>query len=758
MHSPSLRSGPTARRTGRGVRPLARSAIASLLVASAIGGVGLRTSARATHAATPGGTAVTTAHNDTFRTGQNLSETILNTGNVNAAAFGKRVSYPVDGQVYAQPLVVPGVTFSDGSVHDVAYVATENDSVYAFDADATTDTAPLWHSSFADPAAGVTTVPSEDVYQKYANLDINPRLGITGTPVIDRETGTLYVVAFTKEDGRYVQRLHALDIASGAEREGSPVEIAASVPGSGYDAQDGRITFNPRTQNQRPGLLLSHGVVFIAWASFGDTDPYHGWVMGYDAATLRQVSAYNDTPDSTPDGQLGQEAGVWMSGAGLAADAAGSIFLVTGNGDFDPRPNGRNAGDSILRLSASDGLARADGFTPFNQACLDGRDDDLGSGGALLLPDQPGDHPHLLVASGKEGRLYLVDRDHMGGYTADPALTCGGDEEARTAIDRIVQELPGGTTGSLFGSAAYWQGTAESGPLVYIGGYGDVLRSFALSDGTLSGTPTAQGPDTYGFSGATPSISSDGAAPGTGVVWVISPASCDGPGCTPSGPSALRAYDATDVSRELYNSEENPDRDQVGSYVKFSVPTVANGRVFVGTQDSLDIFGLLAGGDETATPESVSQPTDTPVVGVTTATPAVGQTATAIDARTDIPSATATDTPAPAVTDTSVPEAAALSFAVHGVYRHGPDRGRRLSGRLDIAPVVPTGPRYSGTLTFADGTVLPVRARVEDFVIGLSAGPRIVGAGHQTRSGGFVGVFYGPKRGDVGTWRGSPLS
>ncbi len=545
------------------------------------------------HLATQSDDSVLTFHNDTLRTGQNLNETLLNTGNVNPQHFGKRVSYPVDGQVYTQPLFVHDVVIQGHHSH-VVYVATENDSVYAFDADQVHVVAPLWKTSFLH-LPDVTAVPASDVFGKYPNHDIQPSVGITSTPVIDLTTNTMYVVAMTKEHGnQYVQRLHALDITTGEDKPGSPVIIVAQVNGKGYDKSKGTpsiVTFNTREANQRPALLFVNGVIYIAWGSFGDTDPYHGWVLGYtyNGTAFRQVSVYNTTPD-------GQEGGIWMSGAGPAADAQGNVYLTTSNGTFDlTQPGQRDAGDSFVKLSTQDGLVQSDYFTPFNQECLDGRDEDLGSGGVLLLPEQSQTaHPRVLVGVGKEGRIYVIDRDQMGQFHSYPGtLQCNSNAEIRTDIDQILQELPSNSTGGFFGIPSYWVGTATSGQLVYIGEAGDHLKSFQLNGDTLSASATAQTPETFGFPGVTPSISSNKSIAGTGIVWVISPASCGGPGCAPGGPGVLRAYDATNIKVELYNSEQNFTRDRLDSYVKFSVPTIANGKVFVGTQTSLNIYGLL---------------------------------------------------------------------------------------------------------------------------------------------------------------------
>ena len=536
---------------------------------------------------TPPKVAVLTYHNDTFRTGQNRQEAILNTKNVTPATFGKLVSYPVDGEIYAQPLVVPDVRLPDGSVHDIVYVATESDSVYAFDANAVHAGAPLWHASFVNADYHVIPVPSPELYPPVTGYDIFPYVGITGTPVIDRASGTLYVVTMTEESGRYVERLHALDIATGKEKPSGPVDIKARVTLSGPSGQR-TVTFNVQDANQRPALLLSHGVIYIAWASFGDYGSYHGWVMGYDATTLKQVFAYADTPD-------GNGGGIWMGGDGPAADESGNVYVISGNGPFNLDQNGSDASNTILRFSPGKGSKVTDYFTPFNQFCLNDGDVDLGSGGPLLLPDQSGAHQHELVAMGKEGRLYLVDRDHMGQYQSisDP---CSQSE--RMDVDAVVQEFqPQASTngGTFFGTPTYWQGTKTSGPLIYIGAFHYPLKAYRLVNGELATSPSSSAHTKLEFPGATASVSSNGSMDGTGIVWVVTASSCDRTGCNPQGEGILRAYDATNLSKELYNSEMRPARDRLESYVKFSVPTVANGKVFVGTGYSLAIYGLLAG-------------------------------------------------------------------------------------------------------------------------------------------------------------------
>src|SRR5437879_8359632 len=513
---------------------------------------------------------VLTYHNDNARTGQNLGETILTPGNVAPGTFEKLFSYPVDGYVYAQPLYAPNVNIPGQGFHNVVFVATEHDSVYAFDAD-DASVGQLWQVSFIDPANGVTPVPPGDVQSQ----DIAPEIGITGTPVIDDVSGTLYVVARTKEvlgDGsHYVQRLHALDITTGAEKFGGPVVIgdtifdgssttyvsAPSVSGSGDGSVGGQVFFDALRQNQRSGLLLLNGVVYIGWASHSDTSPYHGWVLGYDAQTLAPVggAVFNTTPN-------GGQGGIWMSGGGLAADSNGSVYLSTGNGTFDVTGSQAPAyGDSVLKLATGLDLTVADSFTPWNQEDLKNKDQDLGSGGVLLLPDQPGARPHLLVTAGKDGTIYLIDRDDLGGYQR-----CG------TGCDDVVQEL---TIGQCFCTPAYFNNQ------VYFQGANDVLKAFSLSNGRLVSPPASQSSVPFNYFGATPSISANGSS--SGIVWALQAAA--------QGPAILRAYDALDLSRELYSSDQMP-ADQLDGAVKFAVPTVANGQVYVGTQSSLSVFGL----------------------------------------------------------------------------------------------------------------------------------------------------------------------
>ena len=503
---------------------------------------------------------VTTYHNDNARKGQNLNETILTPANVNPNGFGRVFVQPVDGYIYAQPLYVPNVSIG-GQAHNVVFVATENDSVYAFDADsaAAANASPLWHVSFINPPS-VTTV---DSVGDIACTDLVPQIGITGTPVIDNGTGTLYVVASTKESGVFFQRLHALDIATGNEKFGGPVAILATVPGTGDGSSGGQISFDALHQNQRPGLLLWNGVVYITSAAHCDHSPYHAWVFGYNASDLQQVVVWNSTPN-------GSDGGVWQSGGGPAADSAG-IYFVTGNGTFDANTGGTDYGDTILKLSGPTAgtLQVLSSFTPFNQAVLSANDTDLGSGGALLLPALPAGSAHqdLLVACGKEGTIYLVDRNNMGGYNS--------------ATDQVVQELPG-AIGSFYGMPAYWNNT------VYLGGQNDNLKAFSFNaggSGLLSLSAVSYSPESFTFPGPTPSVSASGS--GNGIVWAIETDTY-----ASNGPAVLRAYDATNLANELYNSTQDGSRDTPGPAVKFAAATVAQGKVYVGTATQLAVFGL----------------------------------------------------------------------------------------------------------------------------------------------------------------------
>jgi hypothetical protein len=507
---------------------------------------------------------VYTYHYDNQRTGQNTNETVLTTGNVSSTQFGKLFSYPVDGELYTDPLYVAGVKIPGQGTHNVVYVTTEADSVYAFDADGL-QTTPLWHINFTNPSQGITTIPYKEISP--CNM-LGPVVGITSTPVIDPASQTLYVVVRTKEVSggvtSYPQRLHALNITSGAEVSGSPVRISASVAGHGVgDDGQGMVAFDDLTDNSRAGLLELNGVIYITWSSLCDQQPYHGWVIGYDAKTLQQTFVLNTSPNGTA-------ASIWAGGAGIPADADGNIYIQTSNGDFNADGGGDSYGDTMMKIGTSSGNPQVlDYFTPYNQAMLAIQDFDLASGGPLLLPDQPTSPTHLLVGAGKEGSVYVVDRDNMGHFRA-------------TDNNQTHQWLPFavGTAGdheAFFGMPAYWQNH------VYFWGANDFLKDFRLFNSLLSPTAIALGSTMSQTFGPTPSVSSNGTR--QGIVWTANYAG--------SKRAVLRAYDAANISRELYNSTQAGTRDQAGLSVEFTVPTVVNGKVYLGTQTELDVYGLL---------------------------------------------------------------------------------------------------------------------------------------------------------------------
>ena len=498
-----------------------------------------------------GQVSVLTYQYDVSRVGVNPNETGLTPQNVNVNQFGKLFSYPVDGQVYTQPLYVANLNMGSSGTHDVVFVATEHDSVYAFDADGPGASAggPLWQVSFLNPAGGVTTVP----YLDTECGQIAPEIGITGTPVIDRQSGTLYVVAMTKENSNYLHRLHALDITTGQERPGSPVVIQASVPGSGDGGST--VTLIPKNYKQRAGLLLLNGIVYTGWSSHCDLDTYHGWLLGYDAHTLAQVSVFN----ATPNGGMGA---FWGAGAAPAADAAGNIYVVSANGTFDRAMGGPDLGESYIKLAAG-ALSVLDYFTPFNEQVLSNGDADTGSAGVALLGDEAGspEHPHLMVGGGKGRTIYLIDRDHLGG------MQMGSDSQ-------IVQSISG-VMHSLFGNPAYFNQT------VYLCASGDGVLALPIANAQLATTPSSR-TNRYPYPGCVPTISANG--PSNGIVWSLE--------STP----ALHAHDASNLANELYNTNQNQARDALDSFLNFSVPTVANGKVYAATATALMVYGLLPPG------------------------------------------------------------------------------------------------------------------------------------------------------------------
>ena len=513
---------------------------------------------------------MTTYHNDDARTGQYLHETQLTPANVTAGSFGKQFASTVDGEVYAQPLYLAGLFLPGHGRHNVVFVATEHDSVYALDADTG---ATLWQTSFLTTSAAntvVSSVPNTDVPGKCGQ--IAPELGITATPALDAVTGRLYVVAMTKETTsgtdttvNYFQRLHSLDVTTGADVAGSPVDIQGSVPGTGDGGTED--VFVPLDYKERPGLVLSRGRLYTFWSSHCDAGTYHGWIMSYDAATLAERGVYNVNPN-------GQRASFWASGAAPAVDAAGNLYPAAGNGTFDAQnadgstnPDGVDYGESFLRLTpAGRTLVTSDWFTPYNVQSLDDSDLDTGSAGVVLY--DVGDN-HLLASAGKEGRIYVLNRDNLGKFT--PNADAGA-----------VQTIPAsanGLAGGLFGCPAFFNSSAN-GPTLYFSGVGDYPKAFVLSAaGTLPAAPTSQVATTFGYPGAVPSISANG---GTGgIVWML------------QDTAVLHAYDADNLGTELYNSNQNAARDALGSYTKFTTPIITQGRVYVGTEDHLVAYGLL---------------------------------------------------------------------------------------------------------------------------------------------------------------------
>jgi len=493
-------------------------------------------------------------HNDLARTGQNLNETTLTPANVNSTTFGKLRSLPVDGKVDAQPLYLSGQKNIAGGTHNVLYVATEHDSVYAFDADSGTQ---LWKVSLL--GSGETTSDARGCDQ------VVPEIGITATPVIDRTAGpngVIYVVAMSKSGSTYFQRLHALDVTTGAEVFGGPKNIQATFPGTGDNSSNGNVVFDPAQYKERTALLLLNGVLYTTWASHCDIRPYTGWIMGYNQTTLAQTSVLNIVPN-------GSEGAIWMADTGPSVDSSGNIYVLVANGDFGTAmdangfPSNGNFGNAFLKISTSGGLAVADYFEMSNQQSENGSDLDLGSGGAIVLPDLTdgsGNIRHLAVGAGKDGHIYVVNRDAMGKFSS--------------SSNNVYQDLTG-VIGGVFSMPAYFNNT------VYYGAVGDAIKAFKITSAKLSTGPSFQSSNSFIYPGATPSISANGTS--NAIVWAAE-----------NGPTAvLHAYDATNL-HELYNSNQaSGGRDQFGTGNKFITPMIVNGQVYVGTTNSVGVFGLL---------------------------------------------------------------------------------------------------------------------------------------------------------------------
>jgi hypothetical protein len=521
---------------------------------------------------------------DNTHQGQNTQETVLTPTNVNTNTFGKLFSQTVDGQVYAQPLYVANLTVN-GVTHNVIFIVDEHDSVYAFDADSNggTNSAPLWQASMISTAhgaaSGATTVPYTDV-QGGAG-DIHPEIGITSTPVIDLTTNTLFVLAKSKENGNYVQRLHALNILTGNEQSGSPVSLSASVPGNGTGSSGGTLAFSTMWQNNRSALDLFNGNIYIGFGSHGDDGPWHGWVLVYNETTLKRTAVFCTSPNGDGDG-------IWGAGAGFPIDtvsANGRAFLATGNGDmtsYPPLTTNVDYGESILRFDLSNGgFAISDAFTDFNQSALTGADLDQGSGGILLLPNQTGIYPHLLVQVGKEGRILVINRDSLGGYVGpNPGYNTNAVQDITGAL---------GSDSGLWSTPAYWNGN------VYMWAENDALKMFPITNGVLATRATAQSSATSTFPGASPVVSSNGTQ--DGIVWALMTDAY-----ISNGTSVLYAFNATNVAQELYDSNQNSNRDDPGPAIKFTVPVITNGKVYVGAGYQIDVYGLLNGASQAPAP------------------------------------------------------------------------------------------------------------------------------------------------------------
>jgi hypothetical protein len=500
---------------------------------------------------------ITTSQYDNLRTGTTLAEKFLTPQNVNANQFGKLGVFRVDGAVYAQPLFIPSLEIPAKGKHDVLFIATEHDTVYAFDADRPNDP-PLWQVSLLDKKLGTTPVSARAAQCPF----IRPEIGITSTPVIDLKTGTLYVLARTMAehlvgDTEYFQHLHALAITTGVEKFGGPKLITASVPGKGAGSSSGQVRFDPLFENPRAALLLVSSTLYLSWGSSCDVDPYHGWLMAYGAETLEQKAVLNVTPN-------GSEGGIWQSDTGPAADATGNIYVPTGNGTFDASSGGKDYGDSILKLAlAGSSIEIRDYFTPYNRSQLSDADADFGSSGPLVLPDQPGSQRHLLLQPTKGGMIYLIDRDQMGKFNAQ------GD----AVLDRIRM------SGGGYGAMAYWKGH------VFFACSDDYLRDYAIANGhiVLSKASSIK----FENPGATPAISAN--ENDNAIVWAVATKTWDGA----DRPAIVYAFDANNITHPIYTSEQNSKRDRGALATRFVIPVVANGRVYVAARGEVDVYGLL---------------------------------------------------------------------------------------------------------------------------------------------------------------------
>lgn len=549
---------------------------------------------------------VFTYHNDLSRDGANPQEYELTPSGVTTATFGKLFSCPVDGAVYTQPLWVPGLSIG-GGIHNVVFVATQHDTIFAFDADAN-PCVTYWQQNLLDTLHGGTAGENPVVWNDVGSChgDVYPEVGVTGTPVIDPSTNTIYLVSASEVGttgggcaaipGTFYHRLHALDITTGSEKFNAPITIAASVAGTGDGSSGGIVTFSSQLHHNRTGLALSNGIVYVAFASHEDATPYHGWLLGYSAANVQQQTSVFNT---TPNGIGGADGGIWAGGGAPAVDGVDDVYVSTGNGVFDQSATmtmENDYGDSVLRLTPVTGpMVTPNGlnlnlngwFTPDDESTLQANDADLGSGAPVLLPDQTVGPTHLLVQIGKEGVLYLIDRDSMGQFQPN--------------TNQVVQYFS--AANGFWGTPAFWQNS-----LYFAGasaGTTDHLKQFALDPVTglfcspqpCNPSAASESTQVFTFPDVSPSVSSRGSS--NGIVWGIDatqfgpcfelpvPSACD-------GPAILHAYDATNLATELWNSTMAANnRDQAGNAVKFVPPTIANGKVYLSTRTEIDVYGVL---------------------------------------------------------------------------------------------------------------------------------------------------------------------
>jgi hypothetical protein len=517
-------------------------------------------------------TNIPTQRGDNKRTGANTHETVLTTSNVNVTGFGKLFSYPVDGQVYAQPLYISGVTIPGKGKRNVLFITTQHNSIYAYDADSLT--VPFWKTGLG-PSCPLPDA-NFDAYGPYH--DIKVEIGAMSTPVIDIATNTLYAVAFSKENGIFYHKLYAIDINTGAYKLNSPVTLQASIAGTGAGSTNGVVPFESNRELQRTALVLSNGIIYIMFASYADIDPYHGWILGYNASNLAQKYVFNTTPNGT-------QGGIWMSGQGPSVDDNGDLYVNTANGDFTAYTGGSDYGNSFLKLHpGANSLTVTDYFTPYNQAFLNSVDGDLGSDAPIQIPNST-----MIVGGSKQGIFYVVDRTNFGGYNTT-GCNCDG---------QIIQRMQI-FNGQLQTSPAYWD--SDNGGYLYGITAGENLKAYKRNGNGFSTVPSSQsafvapqGETAAGaeIPGGIISVSSNGTTSGTGIVWTNVPLSADANLTNITG--VLRAFDATDLTKELWNSDQNPGRDAVGTFAKFNSAVIVNGKVYQPTfSGNVSVYGLLS--------------------------------------------------------------------------------------------------------------------------------------------------------------------